>query len=152
MSVGRICTREVIVIGENDGVMAAADRMRTEDVGTLVVIDPARRPVGIVTDRDITIRSIGSGMSPEDMRVHDVMSRGPRVVPETASVEDALKIMAKGGFRRLPVIDDAGALAGLVTLDDIEGRLAEEQGIVQKVLAGQLHGPADSASRLVARR
>lgn len=126
MSVGRICVREVDVIGEEESVQTAAGRMHSRKVGTLVVVDADSRPVGIVTDRDLTVRVLARGLDGSQLPVSEVMTHCPETVyPETA-IEDALRRMRGGAFRRVPVVDDDGRLVGLLSLDDILELLAEE--------------------------
>jgi CBS domain-containing protein len=126
MSVGKICQREVDFADPGEPVRAAAERMRARGVGCLVVLDPERRPNGILTDRDLVLRVIAEGRDPEATRVLDVMTQPVRVAAEESPIDDCLRLMRSGGFRRVPVVDRAGRLAGLVTLDDVLGLLAEE--------------------------
>ena len=58
MSAGRVCVREVLVATPEESVREAARRMQKADVGSLVVLDPDRRPVGILTDRDVALRCV----------------------------------------------------------------------------------------------
>jgi CBS domain-containing protein len=128
MSVGRICTREVHFAEPGESIRDAALRMLDRRVGCLVVLDPQRVPVGMLTDRDLVIRVIAAGRDPARTTVADVMTPDPRVAPETAAIEDALAWMRHGKFRRLPVVGAEGRLVGLVAADDILDLLAEEIG------------------------
>ncbi len=83
-------------------------------------------PLGIVTDRDITVRVVAAGLDPLDTEVGDVMTRAPRCIGEETSIESAPALMRAGPHRRLPVVDDSGQLVGVVCLDDILDLLAEE--------------------------
>lgn len=126
MSVGKICVREVDTAEPGELVRAAAQRMRGRRVGTLVVLDDLGQPIGIVTDRDLTIRVLAASLEPNQTRVQDVMTKTPRTVREDAPIEDALALMRSGRFRRVPVVDANNKLVGLLSLDDILGLLAEE--------------------------
>ncbi len=126
MSVGRICVREVDLADADESVQVAAQRMHARKVGTLVVLDSEKRPTGILTDRDLTVRVLAEGRDPFHTRVGDVMTRSPKTVREETPIEEALALMRAGQFRRLPVVDAEGALVGLVSLDDILDLLAEE--------------------------
>lgn len=125
MSVGRICVREVEVISARESVRSAAGRMHAGRVGTLVVVDNGVRPIGIVTDRDLALRVLGAGLD-ASTPVGDVMSPAPSGVSNSTPIEDALRLMRAGRFRRVPVVDSEGKLAGLLSLDDILDLLAEE--------------------------
>ncbi|MEW4531241.1 CBS domain-containing protein [Maioricimonas sp. JC845] len=126
MSIGRICIREVDVINPDESARVAASRMHSRKVGTLIVVDEAMVPVGLLTDRDLTTRVLAEGRDGNATPVRKVMSPAPSTVEENTSIEDALAIMRSGTFRRLPVVDGEGQLVGIVSLDDILELLAEE--------------------------
>jgi CBS domain-containing protein len=126
MSVGRICTRYVDLADEEETAQAAARRMAERRVGSLVVLNRANEPVGILTDRDLVVRVLAQGRDPRRARVDEVMTRTLTTVSEATPIEHALALMRAGGFRRLPVTGGDGTLAGLVSLDDILSLLAEE--------------------------
>jgi CBS domain-containing protein len=135
MSIGRICAREVHLVDPEESVRAAARRMRERNVGTLVVAGPGGLPIGLVTDRDLALRVVAEGRDADATPVRAVMTEHPRTLREDASIEAALAAMTAGGFRRVLVLDDAGELAGIVSLDDVLALLAEELGLVAKILA-----------------
>ena len=126
MSVGRICTRYVDLADPEETVPAAARRMLEREVGTLVILDRAKRPVGLLTDRDLVLRVLARGQDPRQTSVGEVMTKEPKTVTEGTPIEQALALMRSGAFRRLPVVGGAGTLVGLVSLDDILSLLAEE--------------------------
>ena len=143
MSVGRICVRRVVIASHGDSVRQAADRMLAEDVGALVVLDAERRPVGIVTDRDLVARCIAGRRDPEQTTVGDVMSKPAARVDEATPIEDALAEMMRAGARRLPVVDDEGRLVGILALDDVLELLVEEGATIGRLLARR--GPPPTA-------
>jgi CBS domain-containing protein len=126
MSVGRICQREVDFAEPGESAFQAAERMHQRSVGALVVLDAYRRPIGIVTDRDLTNRVIAACRDPSTTTVEAVMTRKPKTVSENTDIESALSLMRSGAFRRLPVVDVDDGLVGLVTLDDVLMLLCEE--------------------------
>ncbi len=126
MSVGRLCTRCVDLADLEESVQAAAQRMLERNVGTLVVLNIVRRPIGILTDRDLALRVLAPGKNPRDTRVREVMTWNPTTISENAPIESALNQMRSGGFRRLPVTRLDGELVGLISLDDILSLLSEE--------------------------
>ena len=126
MSVGRICTREVDLADLDESVQVTAERMRTRNVGTLMVTDEEKRPIGIVTDRDLAMRVVAKGLDSASTLVSQVMSALPDTVTENTPIEAAISLMRRGSHRRLPVVDDNGCLLGLVSLDDILDLLSEE--------------------------
>ncbi len=119
MTVGRILTKDVDTIEPEATVRTAASRMLQRNVGSLVVVQDTRRPIGIVTDRDLVIRVIAAHQDPDTTGVGSVMTEGPECISEDASVAATLATMRAGGFRRLPVVNAAGELLGVVSIDDI---------------------------------
>jgi CBS domain-containing protein len=126
MSVGRICVREVDTVGPAESVARAAQRMHQRAVGALVVVDPASRVIGILTDRDLVSRALAKGLNPLETPIRDVMTMMPKTVTEDTALEAALLIMRTGRFRRLPIVGGDNKLLGLLTLDDVLMQLAEE--------------------------
>ena len=126
MSVGRICLRDVDLGQRDESACEAARRMQERGVGTLLVLDEARTPVGLVTDRDLALRVVALGRDPRRVTVREVMTEHLKTVNEGASIESALSLMRSAAVRRLPVVDDDGRLVGILSLDDILGLLAEE--------------------------
>ena len=126
MSVGSICTRSIDLADAEETIHAAAYRLRARKVGTLVILDRANRPVGILTDRDLVVRAVAQGKDPGQTRVGEVMTRNPTTISEATPIEQALTLMRSGGFRRIPVVASDDSLVGLVSLDDILSLLAEE--------------------------
>ena len=124
--IGRVCQREVDTADTGESVRYAAERMHQRSVGSLVILDGTKRPVGIVTDRDLVTRVIAAGLDPETTALQEVMTATPCTVNEDEPIESALKKMRQGPFRRLPVVDDQHVLVGLVSVDDILDLLVEE--------------------------
>ena len=137
MSVGRICTRVVATADAAEPVQAAADRMNARNVGTLIVLNPERQPLGIVTDRDLAVRVVARGKDPFTTTVGDAMTLFPRTVREDTSIENAIAMMRVGPFRRVPVVDREGKLVGLLSIDDVLELLAEEFRDIGKLLKAE---------------
>jgi CBS domain-containing protein len=112
--------------------------MRESHVGCLVVVDEIdgdRIPVGILTDRDITVAVVAPGLDANTMQVGDVMSADLLTVNEDAGVAETVELMRVRGIRRLPVTDADGRLVGLVASDDIMSLLAEEMSGLTGMIA-----------------
>ncbi len=103
----------------NGHLAAAAYLMKHASETALVVVDDekARRPIGLITDADIT-QAVADGRDVNEVRVRDFMTTNPTVIPETATVREAARSMVTGHFRHLPVVGDAGLL-GMVDIGDI---------------------------------
>ena len=132
---GAICVRSVQVAWTEETVRAVTRRMAKADVGTVVVVGEGRRPVGILTDRDVTLRCVAQDRDPDTTEVGAVMSAPPACIPESTPIEEALSRMAAEKVRRLVVVDDAQALVGIVALDDVLELLAEEAQTIGRLLA-----------------
>ncbi|MFC7328420.1 CBS domain-containing protein [Marinactinospora rubrisoli] len=116
MKVRDVMTTPVDAIPPVAAVAEAAREMQRTGVGCLVVMDGGI--IGIVTDRDIVLRCVAQGRSPEQTLVRDVMSRDARVVDADDDLEEVFDIFGHNAFRRLPVVDGQ-AVVGLVTVDDL---------------------------------
>lgn len=129
MTAGEACRREVICATEDMSLKQAAERMRDQHVGSLVVIrkgDAGDIATGILTDRDIAIVAVARDFDPQTLRVGDVMSSDLVSARPEDSLADALATMRGRGVRRLPIITEQGTLIGMLTLDDLLELLADE--------------------------
>jgi CBS domain-containing protein len=139
MNVGRICTRLPETTHRDTSVLAAAQQMAAQEVGTLVVTGAGGRPEGIVTDRDIVVRCLAEGLPAGETEVSEIMTGGPVTVWEDTEVEAALETMADKEVRRLVVLDSAERVIGIVSLDDfLEGLMAASENI-GRLLRRQVH-------------
>lgn len=116
--VSEIMTRDVRVASPQDSVQQAAQCMKDLDVGSLPVCD-GRKLLGMITDRDITIRASAAGLSPTATRVSEVMSPELLWCSEDASAEEVLRNMGDTQVRRLPVLNADKELVGIVSLGDL---------------------------------
>jgi CBS-domain-containing membrane protein len=119
MSVREIFRRDVDCAEADETIAVAARRMHQRCVGSLVVVDTDRRPIGIVTDRDLVTRVLAPALSPETTTLGDVMTPAPETVTSDVDWDVAIERMKALRCRRLPVVDLHGRIEGIVTLDDI---------------------------------
>ena len=140
MTVGRLCVRAVDVAEPNDTVQVAAQRMHSRNVGTLVVLDPASKPVGLVTDRDLATRVLAEGRDGNQVTVDEIMTQDIRTVDKDCPIEAALEVMRAGPFRRVPVVNKNGELVGLLSIDDVLDLLAEEFKTISRLIGKE--GPS----------
>ena len=120
MTVLELCSSPAVTAKRDDTVLDAARKLRDRHVGDLVIIDTDNRPVGILTDRDIVVSAVAQSSERLDsLLVGDVMSTNVITVGRLETAENALKKMAAHGIRRLPIVDSAGRVEGIVTLDDL---------------------------------
>ncbi|MBS0644232.1 MAG: CBS domain-containing protein [Proteobacteria bacterium] len=97
---------------------AAAQRMDALNVGALPVVED-NRVVGVLTDRDIVVRSTAVGQDPRTTKVAEVMTAEPRTVTVNATVLETIRMMEDQQLRRVPVLDPTGAVVGIVSLGDL---------------------------------
>jgi CBS domain-containing protein len=139
MTVGDICTRNVVVAPKGELVTDAAKRMRTSHVGDLVVVEARNGrhvPVGIVTDRDIVISVVaGDPAYVHSLLLSDIMSTDLITAREQDTIEDGLRKMHEHGVRRLPIVDGVGTLIGILTLDDVLRYLTAQQSELVSLVA-----------------
>jgi CBS domain-containing protein len=120
-TIADIMTRDVQLIGPEDTLQLAAQLMDQLNVGSLPVCS-GRELLGMVTDRDITVRGTALGLDPATACVSDVMSRGTEFCTEDQDSQEVLRLMGNAQVRRLPVIDVDRRLVGIVSLGDLATR------------------------------
>lgn len=137
MPISEICNREVVYAQRDNSTLEAAQLMRQHHVGDLVVVDENKGikvPVGIITDRDLVVEIMATGLDPTAITVGDVMTPELAVVKEDAGLYESIQYMRSIGVRRLPVVNANGGLVGILTLDDMLELLAEEMTTLAKLV------------------
>ena len=127
MQVSQVMTPEPRTVGPQDTLQDAARLMDELNVGVLPVTDGPRL-IGMLTDRDIVVRSTSAGQDPRRARVEAAMTTEPRTVAEDAPVLEAIRVMKEQQLRRLPVVDGAGHLIGILSLGDLADAGTPEAG------------------------
>jgi CBS domain-containing protein len=147
MGIGDICTRNVMTIGRDATIAQAAARMRQYGVGDLLVVERmngGRLPVGIVTDRDVTVEVIALELDPAQATVGSIAGDRLLTAREDEGIFEALRAMSDKGMRRAPVIDHRGRLTGIVSIDDMLALLAAELARIARIVR---RGPAGESAR-----
>lgn len=127
MNVEKLATKRVVTINGSVTIVDAANEMRNQHVGVLIITEAsggAIRPVGVLTDRDLVVSVIALGLDPRILTAGDVMSRNLLVANPGDDASATIQRMRLAGVRRVPVVDDLGLLIGLFTLDDYLDHLA----------------------------
>jgi CBS domain-containing protein len=93
--------------------------MHTRNVGTLVVVNERQEPIGMLTDRDLALRVVAAGRDPFRTTVGHAMTEHPTTLSGDAALESAIAVMCAEPCRRLPIVNPAGKLTGLLSLDDV---------------------------------
>jgi CBS domain-containing protein len=136
--IGNICSKPVVTASPDTTAQEAAHRMLSRNVGALVVVNDRGRPIGMVTDRDITVKVVARGADPASVRVGALITRRPAVINEDAGILDATKLLSRRGVRRLPVVNRTGQVVGILSLDDLLMLFGSELGHVASALASEL--------------
>jgi CBS domain-containing protein len=132
-----LMTPDVQFVGPTDTIRRAAQLMEEFDIGALPVFD-GDALVGMITDRDIAIRSSAKGKDPESDRVGNVMSPDVSTCQPAQSIDDVLAAMGDQQIRRVPVIDqDSHKLVGMISLGDLaRTRSAKVDDALREISAG----------------
>ncbi len=128
MFVGEICNRQVVICGRDDSIQNAAELMRDNHVGDVIVVEHKEGkhfPIGILTDRDIVIEVLAEGVNLNDITVNDVMSSELISVKEDDYIIETIEQMRDRGIRRVPVVNQEGSLEGILAVDDTIELVAE---------------------------
>jgi CBS domain-containing protein len=118
MKVSELMTLDVETAAPEDTVQTAAQMMADGGVGVLPVCDGSRL-VGMITDRDITVRAVAEGRAPDECSVKDVMTEDLNYAFEDDEVQSVAQKMGQWQVHRLPVLDREKQLVGIVSLGDL---------------------------------
>lgn len=133
MNISDVMTPNVRVVSPHDTLQFAAKLMEEIDVGLLPVTENEEL-IGTLSDRDITIRAVAQGLSPEETHVSEVMTSDALYVFDDQSIEEAAQDMSDFQVRRLPVLNRENHLVGIVSLADLS--LSEDSHAVNIALDG----------------
>jgi CBS domain-containing protein len=125
MKVADLMTRDPQIIDPETTLKHAAELMDGLDVGLLLVCEGGRL-IGVVTDRDITVRGTAAGQRPDETKVADVMTSDLRWCFEDEDVADAERLMRDSQIRRLPVLDQNRKIVGVLSLGDLAAKGARD--------------------------
>ena len=126
MRCDEVMKEDVFSVAPDDSVQVAATKMRDHNIGFLPVINPSRRVVGTVTDRDLALRVLAAGLT-EDTAIKDVMTRELISCLTTDDLQRALQRMRHFQKSRIMCLDGQGKLAGVISLSDIAQCENDEQ-------------------------
>ena len=117
MLVDAIMNTEVVTVTRDHTVLRAARLMREQNVGSVIVVDEHKRPIGLLTDRDIAIKLVAEERA-ADTPIDEIMSTPVYAIPESTLIFDMLREMSRRKVHRVPVIDEHKRLIGIVSVDD----------------------------------
>ena len=138
MRIGDISTRKVVHSGRTATALELAQLMRNSHVGDVVVVDQPdghKIPVGIVTDRDLVVEVMARERDPGSITAGDLMGAAIVTAGDQDDISEVVELMRFKGVRRVPVVDEQGGLAGIVTLDDLLNLIGGELALLGRVIS-----------------
>jgi signal-transduction protein with cAMP-binding, CBS, and nucleotidyltransferase domain len=135
MALGTVCETHVVSIDKDSNLLSVSKLMQVRHVGSVVVTEKYKNKdivVGMVTDRDLAL-TLGSYPKPQEIKVSQVMHSQPVTARKTEGIFEATLKMSENGVKRIPVVDDDGALFGIVSADDLLGLMAREMANLSKL-------------------
>jgi CBS domain-containing protein len=116
-----IMSKDPMCVTPDTPLVEAAQIMKTENIGVVPVVEStgSKRLVGVLTDRDIAIRAVAEGRDGTTTSVGHVMTSDVRTSAASDSVEDVMELMGREQIRRIPIVDESGALVGIIAQADI---------------------------------
>jgi CBS domain-containing protein len=127
MKIEEIMAENPVTCMPDTSIRQAAQWMVEGDCGALPVVDSDNKPVGVITDRDITCRIVAQGKDPYAMHVEDAMTHSTATVFKDTTVEDCMELMEENQVRRMVVLDDDGTVCGMVAQADLARHLKPEE-------------------------
>jgi CBS domain-containing protein len=134
VQVSQVMTRGVRALAPGDTMQFAAQAMEELNVGSVPVCD-GKKLVGMVTDRDITVRGVAQGLAGSSTPLRDVMSGSVRWCYDDQPIDEVMDQMRSAQIRRLPVVDREKHLVGIVSLGDVATKVDGESATVAGALA-----------------
>lgn len=147
MIVKEVMTADPACCTAETSLKEVAKLMVDHDCGEIPVIDKkdTKKPIGVITDRDIVVRAVAKGTNPLDLTAADCMTEPCVTVTPQMSIEDCGRVLEHNKIRRVPVVDTAGSVCGIVAVADIALR-ARENVMTEVVREVSEPGSAASAS------
>ena len=124
-----VMTREPVCCEPGESIVQVAATMKREDVGSVPVVDSHedKKLVGIVTDRDLVVKVLADGGNVERATVRDAMTPNPACCGENDDVSKAVSLMSERQVRRMPIVDEAGRLTGIIAQADVATRVNRDE-------------------------
>jgi len=138
MLLSNFCTLDVACCTPRTTIFEAAQLMRKKHTGDLVVVEDDQErlePLGVITDRDIVVEVLAKGLDPSTTLVSSVVHSPVVIAREEEDSTVALERMKAHGVRRIPVVGSRGKLTGIVTVDDMMKRLAQEANALTEIVS-----------------
>jgi CBS domain-containing protein len=137
MSLQKFCERPVVTVSLEQNIVEACRLMREKNVGCLVAVE-GEKLRGILTDRDIALKVTAEKKDPQQTKVRDIMTANPTRIVVSKTLHDLTALMHTHHVRRVPIMDGADKVLGMVTLDDLLILLGQELADIGQGVSGAL--------------
>jgi CBS domain-containing protein len=119
--VSEVMTADVVCATSDTSLQEIARTMLESDCGAIPIVDSqdTLRPIGIITDRDITIRAVAEGRNPLELTAADCLTQPVLTISPDSDLEECLDLMEENQLRRVIVVNDEGAIVGIIAQADI---------------------------------
>ena len=146
MAIASLCSNKPFSIKKGSSILSAIQMMKSKNVGSLVVTAKSgkRKPVGILTDRDIALCAWGSGIT-KSTPIDRIMSKNVVSIQANAGIAEAVDKMERKGVRRIVVQDKNEGICGVVSSDDIIQLVAREMYGIGRLVQKQTGKTAESS-------
>jgi CBS domain-containing protein len=128
-----VMSKNVRVVRPDSSAKEVVATMNKFDIGSVVVVQ-GERPVGIITERDILKRIVEPCLAPETLTARQIMSSPVITIDENVSINEAAKLMAKKGIKRLLVTRNNDKLVGIITFTDIVTKVPDMLSILEELV------------------
>jgi len=125
-------SRDVRVVRPDTSIKEVVATMNKFDIGSILIVQ-GDRPVGIITERDILRRIVEPCLAPETLTARQVMTSPVLTISETASIDEAAKLMAKKKIKRLPVVNDQ-KIVGMISFTDIVAKVPTMLSLLEELV------------------
>jgi signal-transduction protein with cAMP-binding, CBS, and nucleotidyltransferase domain len=119
-TIDKIMTRSVTTLPDSAPLVQAAQAMRDQDIGGIIVTKSDGTMCGFVTDRDLVVRGLASGRDPSNTKLADICTKNVTTLRPSQTIADAIGTMSARAVRRVPVVEN-GKAVGMVSLGDLAG-------------------------------
>ena len=136
MKCNEVMTKNPVCCLPNDSVAKAAGLMKSEDIGSIPVIEneQTKKLVGIVTDRDLALKVVAEGRDPKTTKVEAVMTHNVVTCRAEDDLQKALDAMAKHQLRRIPIVDNDNKILGIIAQADVATRADQPEKTAEMVM------------------
>ncbi len=145
MNVSEIMTKDPAHCFDTTSIHEASQMMADHDCGCIPVVDENKKPIGTITDRDITIRAVALNKNPLNMVVGEIMTERPVTIGEDTSFDECFRTMEKNRIRRILVVNQDGKCVGIVAQADVARKAGcehETAELLKEVSAAGASGAA----------